>query len=140
MRWFQQKWKRYTKQVVKSKDTGLLKDPPSNLFCASAEFLCSSWQLQGYFQELAGLIQKNGRGFKFVSNSREIVHMDQQLWLVICSGPLWIGTKLKQVLSSNHLELTKFDVKQDQSVLLSLSPNSFMKLYTWPLNICYGFN
>jgi len=46
--------------------------------------------------------------------------MDQQLWLVIWSGPLWRGTKLNQVLSFNHLELAKFDLKQDQSVLLSL--------------------
>jgi len=35
--------------------------------------------------------------------------------------------------------LAKFDSKQDQGVLLSLSPNPFMKLYTWPLDICYGF-
>jgi hypothetical protein len=46
--------------VVNSKDTSLLEDPPNNLLCASAEFLRSSWQLQSYFQELAGFIQKNG--------------------------------------------------------------------------------
>ena len=82
-------------QVVKSRDTSLLEDPPNNLLCASAEFLCSSWQLQGYFQELSGLIQKNGKGFKFVSKSREAVHMDQQLWLVIWSSPFVERNKIK---------------------------------------------
>ncbi|KAI5419838.1 hypothetical protein KIW84_043844 [Lathyrus oleraceus] len=72
--------------------------------------------IYGYFYDNA-----IGRRFDFICKAGEAACVDQQQqWLVPFIGPLWSGNKLnfQHLMSSYHLALTKFDLKQDQSVFL----------------------
>jgi len=64
-------------QVVESRDTSLLDDPPNNLLCASAELLRSSWQLQRLFPRL-------GCSFKIMAE-------DSNLFLTLGRQFAWIN-------------------------------------------------
>ncbi|XP_058758734.1 WAT1-related protein At3g28050-like [Vicia villosa] len=80
--------------------------------------------------------------FGFISKASAAACVDQQQQCSVpLIYPLWIGNKLnfQQLISSYHLALTKFDLKQDQRVLLVVNLKSFMKLKTWPVELNYKF-